>query len=905
MSLTLGIAIDSKLQSQSTGGAGLTVRLRKTRSKIVIAGLASAAICVQGYAQAQSGDLGNDAVQLELPSAPLSTTLVELGDALGVNIIGEEALLRGKAAPRITGRLTPPDAIDRALSGSDLTWRRSSNGSFIVIPREARAVPAASRSNVENAEASDLSPSDAQPTEAQTPDAPLIAGNIIVTGQQIDRTLQETKESVAVLTAEDIEIRSLFDIEDVLLQSANVTFSDPGSSNISIRGVSRIPFAIGGVGDTSTTFYDDVAITNQGVQFISQNLWDVQQVEFLRGPQSTNLGRNALIGALVIRTNDPDPEAYDAALRTEIGNFGTYSLEAMVNVPIASNTALRIAGEQSQTDGFIDNVTFGRDDDGRREFTTLRAKLLTEFSDQFRATASLQYVDGDTASQSYIAQLDGPFDTFESSANIQPFYVFEGITGSLNLELDVSDAWALQSITAFSDADSDRQLDGDGTERDGGGSAFPNTQFNVSQEVRATYTGEKLRGVIGGYYLDDEQDSEFIVSGRINPALVGVPQSLLPFYPALLAFNQSTASDRKTTNFAVFTQWEYALTDRLLVSAGLRYDRETVSALTDGQSETDASTPLPDPVEAGALAEMLQPGSGALVQGGVAAVNAALLAQLGSFAESTETTFEAFLPEFGISFNPSPDIKTSLFYKRGYRAGGARLDTTGRLNEFNPEYLDNFELSIRSKWFDDTLTLNANAYYGFWIDQQINVPIDGNEFNRRTENSGESRIWGVEIDANYRPSARTELFASIGYAETEFVEYCSLSSTATGLADCEIDGAPGKDLSGNEFGVSPDWTASLGGQRYLTDRIYAQANLTYQGGAFGDAENRPNLRTDAFFLANANVGYEGDTYDLRVYVRNLFDEFYETKRFNGELPSEVGISPGAPREYGLVVSARF
>ncbi|MEM6707569.1 MAG: TonB-dependent receptor [Pseudomonadota bacterium] len=825
----------------------------------------------------------NEEQRVELPAQPLQQSLVELGAAYGVTIVSKGGLTSNKEGPAVSGRYTIDDALAVLLAASNLEARRTSAGTLVVEERSS------------STGAARLNRSSTSTNSGAESRRPTVIEQIVVTGQQIDRTLQQTKESVALVTARTIERRSLFEIEDVLLQSANVAISDPGSSNVAIRGVSRIPFAIGGVGDTSTTFYDDVAITNQGIAFISQNLWDVEQVELLRGPQSTNLGRNALIGALVVRSRNPSLERFEAAGRVELGNFDTNNLEAMVNIPMSSRTALRITGERSRTDGFIDNVTLGTDDDSRRDFTTVRAKLLTEFSSAFRATASLQFLEGDLANQSYIAQADGPLDTYESSANIRPLNTFDGYLGSLNFEYTMSDSWSFQSITAFSNADSDSENDQDGTERDEGSSRFPSSQTNWSQELRASFEGAKLRGIVGGYYLDDQVDSRFIVSGRINPALVGVPQPLLPFYPPLLFFTQDTGSDVETTNLALFTQWEYSISDRLTVSAGFRYDRESFDALTSGQTALDAATPLPDPVQAGLLADAQQPGSGAFVEGGVAAVNGALNAQLGSFTEGQDTTFEAFLPEVGVTLELAPDVQASFFYKRGYRAGGARLDASGALNEFDPEFLENFELSLRSEWLDNRLMLNANAYYANWVDQQVNVPIDGNQFNTRTENSGESRIWGLEAEGVYRPTGNTELFASVGYASTEFIEFCSLSSTAVGLSDCERDGVLGKDLSGNEFGVSPDWTAAIGGQQYLTSRIYAQLNLTYQAGSFGDAENGTNLRVDGFLLANASIGFEGDAFDVRLFARNLFDEFYETKRFNGQLARELGAVQELPR----------
>lgn len=819
-------------------------------------------------------------MSVSLPEGPLARSLLTISKAFRADILAPEALIDGKMASTVNKAFSVEDALDQALLGSTLGYEEA-DGGYVLIVKAAKAIRSDGRGNAPETE------------------------TILVTGQQIDRPLQQTKESVALITAETINTRSLFDIEDVLLQTANVVFTEPGSFNVTIRGVSRLSFAVGGVGDSSTTFYDHVAITNQAVAYISQNLWDVQQVEFLRGPQSTNLGRNALIGALVIRSNNPQLDDFAAAGRLEVGNFDTYAFEAMVNVPITSNTAVRITGERSQTDGFIDNVTLRTDNEAKRNFTTLRAKVLTEFSDRFRGIASLQYVDGETGAQFYLAQADGPLDTFEARNNVPTILGFEGFTGSLNLTYDFTDHWAFQSITAFSEGDFDRLSDSDSTERDDGFTTNPTSQFNISQELRASFTGKRLRGVLGGYFLDDSNDTVFTVDGFFNPALAGVPPSLLPFYPETIGVSQVSGGETDTTNFALFTQWEYGLTDALTLSAGLRYDRESFGTLSSGQTTLNPLTPLPDPAAAGALADMQQPGSGAAVEGGVAAVNGAVNQLLAPFSESVETTFDAFLPEFGLTYSFTPDVRASLFYKRGYRAGGAQIEISGALNEFDPEFIDNFELSLRSQWFDQALIVNANAYYGFWKNQQVNVPIDGNQFNTRTENIGRSRIWGLEVELSYEPTEKTQLFGSLGYARTKFQEFCSISSTQQGLPDCALDGVAGKDLSGNDFAVSPDWTASFGGQQYITDHIYAQANITYQGGSFSDVENRPNLRVDGYFLANASAGYDGDWFDVRVYVRNLFDTFYPLRFTAQATPNQIGLGVGTPREYGLILSAQF
>ncbi|MEM6485295.1 MAG: TonB-dependent receptor [Pseudomonadota bacterium] len=835
----------------------------------------------------------NGEQQIDLSAQPLQQSLVELGATYGVTIVSQGGITANKRGAAVTGSLTLDEALTAVLRGTGLETRRSTSGSLVVQQRN----PTATNSNPE------LSGASSRGKTRRRQPKPI--EEIIVTGQQIDRSLQETKESVALVSAETIDQRTLLDIEDVLLQTANIAPSASVVGNVSIRGISRAPFAIGGVGDTSNTFYDDVAITNQALGFISRNTWDVEQIEVLRGPQSTNVGRNALAGALVIRTRNPQLNDFEAAARVEAGNADTFAYEGMVNVPVTKNSALRITGERSVTEGFVDNVTTGATDDGREEFTTVRAKYLVEFSDRFSALASIQYVDGLQGEGFYVAPADGPLDSFERRNNAPSFFGYEGTTGSLNLTYDFANNWTLQSITAFSDGDSEFERDIDATEFDIGTDSNPQSQFNVSQELRLSFEGNKLRGVVGGYYLDDDRESFYRINNAVVPSDAGVPPFLLPFFPEFFTVSQVTESEFESENFAFFTQWDYFFSDKLTFSTGLRYDQESFDRQSMRSVNLDPSTPLPDPVAAGMQAEALSPGSGAAVEGGVAQVNGFLSALLGSTTNDVGTTFEALLPEAGITYAFNDDFRASLFYKRGYRAGGSQIVFGGDVNEFDPEFIENFELSLRSEWLDNTLTINANAYLGFWNDQQVNVPINGNPLNTRTVNAGESRIWGFEAEADYTPGANTQLFVSVGYAQTEFKEFCRIGSTVVNLSECVVDGVTGSDLAGNEFGLSPDWTVSAGGEHFLTDRIFLQANATYQSGSFGTVDNEPETLSSGLLLVNASLGYQRDRFDVRFYVRNLFDEFDTLSIAPFGANGDFSIVPSTPRQFGLIVSARY
>ncbi|WP_431469379.1 TonB-dependent receptor [Sphingosinithalassobacter sp. LHW66-3] len=744
-----------------------------------------------------------------------------------------------------------------------------------------------------------------QPEADQSTSRDASVHTIVVTGQKIERTLQDTQESVAVTTAETIDQRTLLEIDDVFLQSANVGITF-GGFDFSIRGITRNFNATGGSGDLGVVYYDNVPLTGIFASAYPKNLWDVSQIEIFRGPQSTNVGRNALAGALVVRTFEPDPSGFDIAARAEYGNFETYAVEGMVNVPLGDVAAFRLTAEHSGTEGFLKNRTTGDEDDGASENTTVRGRVLLEPSTSFRALASLQYQDRTEGTNNYALAVGEPLDLYQTSNNIPNRTENELLIGSLDLEYRFSDTWSIKSISAFMDADYATSTDFDGTAASLGEGFQVEEARNFSQELRVTYAGDRLRGTAGVFYIDISSDGVFAPTVVLNPTELGVPEVLLPFYPPFLLVDVNNIGSSDTTNYAFFAQAEFDITDRLMLSAGLRYDREEVSSDLSQNNVLDASTPLPDPAQAGALADMLQPGLGPVVEAGVAQVNAILGASLVATSESYETDFGAFLPEVGLTYAVNDDVMLSAFYKRGYRAGGARVGTTGQLDTFDPEYLDNFEIAARTEWLDDTLVINANAYYGIWTDQQVDVPIDGVQFNVDTQNAGKSKIWGFELEANYSPTRRTDLFASLGYAKTEFEEFCRTGINAAFLETCTTGGVTGVDLAGNDFRYSPDWTAAVGGRQFVTDRIFVQANATYQGGSFSDFENDPQYENEGFFLLNASIGYRGDNFDLTVYGRNLTEEFATSFVGPGDQPNQIFVTPAvAPREYGIILTARY
>ena len=712
-----------------------------------------------------------------------------------------------------------------------------------------------------------------------------------VKGQKISRSLQDTKESVSVITAEMLRQMPVLEVKDVFDLTPNA-FNLAGGESFGLRGVSQNSASTGGGGgDLGVLFIDGVSYTGFASRFNSKDVWDIEQIEILRGPQSTNVGRNALVGAVVISTNRPEIGENYGEVRLDAGNYGRRAFNGTANIAVSENSAFRLTGQYWENEGFINNVTLNDDEFDARKNTNVRAQYKVEFSDQLSANLLVGYVDTERGNDIYRSDLQ-PIDSFTSSANLAASEDYEAVNSALTITYDINDSLTLTSITSFLDGEYFRIDDDD--EGPMGGNAFRGRVAEEEvfiQELRLTYNSDKLSGVAGIFYNTVEQINNTTGLANIAPANVGVPAPLLPFYPENLEINVLSPFSQDISNLAFFTEWEYKLSDKWTLSAGVRWDSEDQDVLTNTNNSLAVGSALPDPVAAGALSEQLAPGTGAFVEAGVAQVNGALLGLLAptNFPEESYD-FNAFLPQLGATYQINPTSSVSVFYKQGYRTGGVQVNASGNRSEFDPETLDNYEIAYRSVWLEGDLVFNANAYYGDWTDQQVSVCMDGNIFNCDVENVGESTIYGVEMDARYSVNDDLSIFASVGYAEAEFDEF--------------ISGIEG-DLSGNNFAFSPDWTASIGGQYYFAEDFYINANINYQDEMFSDVQNTPEFRADSRILVNLRGGYVAEKYSVEVFVTNLTDEFYAI--FNG-IGIDAGsnlVRAGAPREFGVQVTYRF
>lgn len=781
----------------------------RTARLTLAAGVATLLMLAPAGADAQ-------AVQaIDVPAQPLGAAISELSQETGLSILARRDLVAGRASAPVRGAMSPREALEQMIVGSGLSTRALADGSLVLTG------------------------------DAAANHGPIALEQIIVQGELQARTVQDTTTSVAVITGEALERRSDEDLVGLIERTPGISRAF-GDGNIVIRGIEQNGVGFGSNGGTVTVNIDGARVNGIGrLTGTPYSTWDLQQVEVLRGPQSTQTGRNALAGALIVRSNDP---TYDLEFRGRgaAGNFETLQGAVVANVPVVEDRmALRVAVDHNRSDRFIENPFLGIDDQDSVARTTLRAGLRLEPTDAFSAILKFTRFDEESG--------QGNFDGTQfpesrvRSVDIQERLFTDLNSVNLRMSYDMTRAFRIDTETNFFESHQELILDPDNTTAPSPASLTDTYGRNFEQEVQLVYEGDRLRGVLGGFVTDITENDT--VTGTLPAAFVA------PAAPpgATATINRFTGSD--TTNYAAFGEVEYRVLPDLRLIAGARYDRETVDA-EEAQSfgsDDPAVTPL--------------------------------LPQATS--NTTSASFDAFLPKLGLVYDVTDDISLGATVQRGYRAGGSRLNlVTGLVSEFDPEFTWNYEVALRSQWLDDRLTVNANAFYTDWRNQQVQVfGASGSSFDFDIANAGASRVFGGEIEARAQPLEGLEVFAALAYADTAFTDFVSLDT----------------DFSGNEFPFASKITAAFGAEYIFESGIFLAADASFTDAAFSDIQNTPDFEGDSRFLVNSRLGYDGEHWGVFGYVTNLFDEDYVTRG----LPALGLITAGEPRQFGIVGQIRF
>ncbi|WP_230656124.1 TonB-dependent receptor [Psychrobacter sp. I-STPA10] len=670
---------------------------------------------------------------------------------------------------------------------------------------------------------------------------------IVVTGQKMGRTAEETVGSVKITTSAEIdENPALRDFTDVLANTANVSINT--GYNFSIRGISRIGATGGSGADTYSVIVDGVPQTAGGMYKDSQSTWDVQQVEVLRGAQSSTIGQNALAGAVIIKSKDPEFTP-SGKVQLGYGTDNTYQLAGVSTGPITEDLAYRLSAERKHTDGFTTNTTYNADDWAKRTDDKIRGKLLYNLDADSNMLLTLTHSNlEEHGTDNSLYKEKNINDDNEASKNINKINDV-----SVQYNKDFGNNWQLQSTTGYTHQKLERHLDYDGST---GNAQWNNqrTQHNISQEALLNYdNNNNLKAVVGLYAAKGGYDNH-LQAKEVPFSLKG--QSVRVNYDA------DNGDGYK--NLAVFFNADYKLTPQLTVLSGLRFDY-------DQRSEHN------------------KPSNAKLAKStGVPAIDQKIngFLNLANGEAEGDNVNKVWLPKLGVDYEWNDDLSTGFLYQRGYRSGGASTNPIKRtVKKYDPEFTDNYELSVRHRSADKKLSLTSNLFYTNWKDQQVLVSESIIPYDSYTTNAGKSRLYGLEVEGNYILNADWLLSGGLGFVKTKFDKFND----------------NGTDYSGKEFTDARKVTANLGATYLNADGWYFGGFANYQGKAWSDLANTQELKP--YTLVNLKAGYEADTWGAYAHVNNLFDTNYIVNEW--EYSGRKQYTLGEPRSVGVTVNYKW
>lgn len=396
-------------------------------------------------------------------------------------------------------------------------------------------------------------------------DEPVAVDTIVIRGEKVDRDLQETVSSVGVVTGDQLELDGIVSLGDAFDYIANVNRNN-SEGGFSIRGIPFDNLLGAGSAPLAQIYVDGVTLGDQTTRFNADTIWDVDQVEVLRGAQSTVQGRNALAGAIIINTVDPtfdfEGRARAQYLTTDDEDM-TYILSAAYGGPIIADTlAFRVAVERRESDGFIDNAVTGEDGADFNDQWQARVKLLFEPTDRVSSQLTVNYSQAKVADALADRRLVGSngfvdlttvvpgnedlrltyVNAPDYNENTNSAYAWRNIW-------DINDAFTLTALTTYSDGENDERLDTDGTNIDP--ALYPQTPVTINnpfdiptipsgsftfapegtqleeqtiftQEFTLSYDdGGRFRGLAGAYYVDSEEQ-EYNFTPGIQPGIQSV-----------------------------------------------------------------------------------------------------------------------------------------------------------------------------------------------------------------------------------------------------------------------------------------------------------------------------------------------------------------------------------------------
>ena len=680
-------------------------------------------------------------------------------------------------------------------------------------------------------------------------------GTITVYGDRSTSDATESTSSLAVVDEATLSEATTSSWRDTFQQVANANTGDLTTSGFVIRGVNSEGLTPGGVGAPLASFYvDGVQQTVEGTRRGVRSTFDVEQVEVYRGPQSTLTGRNALAGAIYLRTKDPE-FARSGHAQVRYGEDDRKEVGLAFGDALGDRLAYRVSGVYSEKTSDLNFPSYQRfaryDDFITDDYWNARGKLLWLPTGDDATQVLLSYsrsFDGPTtnliagpdyssASTGYDARRGDIYGAL--TPDVYATYGLDEVPGyqdvprettvdNVGLEVthEFSNVLTLTAMTGYTKSVTERRSINLGTPGETQTTDGEFEQELISQEIRLNYDDEDRLRWVAGAYAAKENQSAFREQNIFGPTL--------------------TRNTAEITNYAVFGEAEYEFAPGLSIIGGGRVDdiRQDQTAYSDST---------------------------------------------GSNASSFEDT--VFLPKLGLRYEYAQDQQLTLVYQEGYRPGGAGIQfSSGEVFSYDAEETKNIELGYSGRFMNDRVRINAAVFYQDWDSQQVELQEVPGDFNTNyIANAGQSESYGGEFEIAYAATDRLDLRGALGTLNTEFKEFS----------------AGGVDYSGQPFSLAPETFLSVGVDWNKGGTgFFASGTVSYTGAFNSRIETGVTdpVELGEYSIVDASVGYgweNGAT--VTAYANNLFD----TEYVDYEAGPGVLANLGERREVGVQFDYRF
>ena len=663
-------------------------------------------------------------------------------------------------------------------------------------------------------------------------------------------SIQNVPDSVTAFSAETIEKSRITNFRDVANLTPNLSQLDnfrPGLARITIRGLITPQ-----VGDPPLAFVVD-GVTAPDLEFINQDLVDIERIEVMRGAQGALYGRGAIGGAVIVTTKKPI-EDFEGKIKGSIGNGNTYNLNAVVSGSLNDeNTAyFRAGGYIKDTDGLIKNTYTGDYADPLKEQSVF-SQLEFELSEDTSINLKGKYTSSEAGFAYYQGVSDDTIEDFSINTSQNIINQDERDVYELSAKLtQYYDLGKFEFVTAYSNSENEHFYDGDYSadatfiDEDGffrapfGTEGLYDIESLTLESRFISQSDQTFRWSVSAFYQQRDRDTAVLFYDDFTDAEILTRADFANDEPYL-----SIIDNNSSDAWALAGQFNYDINEQLELTGAMRYDHDTRESFDPTNKD----------------------------------------------ATYAKKSFSQLQPKVTLAYQMNDDLLLYTGYSRGFRSGGFNEPADGISRTFDKEISDSYEIGFKTALFNNKVTLNGAAFIIEQDDAQF-TQFNIDTFTLENLSIDEVQTKGLELEAAFAATSNLSINLSAGIVDSEIKRFALRP---------ELAGRPQFWVPEYNYGLSANHNLALNGEWSL----FSRAELLIEGPKTFSIDI-PDVESSRYTYLNAGVGLKSEQWSVQVYVDNLTDErAIEDIFLLADGVTDLVRQPNKPRSYGIELSYQF